>query len=119
MKKLSRLYLQGYKVPLDKEAPKAMTKNNKSCLRNLQFAVQELKRLKNLQCVKQVSKEDFRVILLLSVVFSNKLRLVVDTLRHINPYITKRKVKLDYLEDFSFMVRQGDFVAIDDLDSGY
>ena len=28
-------------------------------------------------------------------------------------------MKLDSLDDFAFMVRQGDFVAMDDLDSGY
>ena len=53
----------------------------------------------------------------ISVVFSYKLHLVVDTSRHINPYVTKRKVKLYLLDDFAFMVKQGDFVAVDDLDS--
>ena len=43
----------------------------------------------------------------------------MDATRHINPYVTKRKVKLDSLDDFAFMVRQGDFLAVDDLDSGY
>ena len=81
--------------------------------------MQELKRLEKLQCVRQVSWEDSRVIMPLSVVYSNKLRLVVDTSRHINPYITKCKNKLDSLDNFAFMVRQGDFVAVDDLDSGY
>merc|ERR1712177_86726 len=57
--------------------------------------------------------------MLFSVVYSNKLRLVVDASTHINPYVTKRRVKLDSLDDFAFMVRQGDFVAVDDLDSGY
>ena len=52
-----------------------------------------------------------------SVVFSNKLCLVVDASRHINPYMTKCKVKLDSLDNFAFMVKQGDFVAVDDLDS--
>ena len=55
----------------------------------------------------------------LSVVYSNKLRLVVDASRHINPYITKHKVKLDSLEDLAFLVKKEDFVAVDKLDLGY
>ena len=43
--KIVKMISQGYKVLLDKEPPPAKTKNNKSCLRNLKFTVQELKRL--------------------------------------------------------------------------
>ena len=55
----------------------------------------------------------------LSIVYSNKLRLVVDASRHINPYITKKKVKLDLLKEFAFLVENEEFVAVDDLHSGY
>ena len=44
---------------------------------------------------------------------------MVDASRHINLFVTKRKVKLDLLEDFAFMIKEGDFVAVDNLDSGY
>ena len=54
----------------------------------------------------------------LSVVYSNKLRLVVDASHHINPYVTKQKVKLDFLEEFAFLVENEDFVAVYFLDSG-
>ena len=83
------------------------------------FAIQELKRLEKMQCVKQVLREDCKVIIPLSVVYSNKLRLVVDISCHINPYVTKQKVKLDLLKEFAFLVYNEDFVAVDDLDSGY
>ena len=66
-----------------------------------------------------MSKEDCLIILPLSVAFSNKLRLVVDASCHINPYVTKRGVKLDSLDKFSFLVQKDDFLAVDDLDSGY
>ena len=85
--KIVKIVSHGYKVPLDKEPPPFVAKNNKSCLINMEFAVQELQRLEKLQCVKRVSKEDCRVIMPLSVVFSNKLCLVVDASRHINPYV--------------------------------
>ena len=45
-----------------------------------------------------------------SACFSNKLQLVVDASRHINLYVKKRKVKLDSLDDFSFLVQERDFL---------
>ena len=80
-----------YKVPFDEDPLDVFAENNKSCLRNMPFAIQELKRLEKLQCVKQVLREDCKVIMPLSVVYSNKLRLVVDASRHINPYVTKHR----------------------------
>ena len=106
-------------MPFDEEPPAVIAENSKSCFRNLSFAIQELKRLEKLQCVKQVSREDCKVIMPFTVVYSNKLRLVMEVSRHINPFVTKCKVKLDSLEDFAFMVKEGDFVAVDDLDLGY
>ena len=44
---------------------------------------------------------------------------VLDATRHINPFVTKHKVKLDSLECFAFLVKKEDFVAVDDLDLGY
>ena len=66
-----------------------------------------------------MSKKDCQIILPLSVVFSNKLRLDVDASHHIDPYVTKRGIKLDSLDEFSFLVQKDDFLAVDDLDSGY
>ena len=86
--KIEKMVANGYKVSFDEELPEVFTENNKSCIQNMSFAIQELKSLEKLQCIKQVSREDCKVIMPLSVVYSNKLRLVVDTSRHINPYIT-------------------------------
>ena len=93
-----KIVANGYKVPFDEEPPAVFAENNKSCIQNMSFAIQELKRLEKLQ----VSKEDCKVIMPLSVVYSNKLRLVVDASQHINPYVTKCKVKLDSLKDLHF-----------------
>ena len=65
-----------------------------------------------------MSKEECLILPLL-VVYSNKLRLVVDASRHINPFVTKRKVRLNLLDDFAFLVQEGDYLAVDNLDSGY
>ena len=55
----------------------------------------------------------------LSIVYSNKLRLLVDASCHINPFASECKVKLDLLEDFAFLVKKEDFVAVYDLNLGY
>ena len=86
--KVIKIVTNGYLVPFDSDPPPAISKNNWSCLRNMKFTVQELKRLESLQCAMEASREDCLIILPLSVVFSNKLRLVVDASRHNNPYVT-------------------------------
>ena len=54
--KIVKIVLQVYKVPLEKGPPPFVARNNKSCLRHIEFAVQELQRLAKLQCVKRVFK---------------------------------------------------------------
>ena len=110
----------GYVVPFEQLPPKAQhTQNNKSCRENMTFALAEIHRLESLGCVKRVPPGASWVEIPLSVVYSNKLRLVVDASRHINPFVKKRPIKLDSLEDFAQLVNRGDFVVVDDLDSGY
>ena len=60
-----------------------------------------------------------KVELPLSVVFSNKMRLVVDASRHLNPYVEMEKTKLDSLDDLTCLVERGEWCSVDDFDSGY
>ena len=66
-------------------------------LKESDFAYSELLRLESLGCIERVSEQPY-LCLPLSVVFSKKLRLVVDASRHLNPYIVDRKVKLEGLD---------------------
>ena len=110
----------GYVGPFENEHPvDTITINNQSFLKNLYFALHELHRCEKLQCIKRVQDGDYWVNMPLSVVFSNKLRLVVDANRHINPYVRKCSMELDSLDDFALLVQQGNYLAMDDLDSGY
>ena len=43
----------------------------------------------------------------------------MDASRTLNPYCTRRKIKLEDLSHVPFTVRQGDFCVVNDLDSGY
>ena len=53
------------------------------------------------------------------MVYSNKWRLVVDASRHLNPFLRKRKIKLEDLLAMADLVQQDDFLSTDNLESGY
>ena len=69
-------------------------------------------------CIERVTERPY-ICLPLSVVFSKKLRLLVDASRHLNPFIMDRKVKLETLEQSEKLVQLNDYQMITDLDSGY
>lgn len=108
----------GYKIPFKSIPPPSFCDNNKSMLKEKDFAYQELLRLESLGCISRVKERPY-IVLPLSVVFSKKQRLVVDASRHLNPFIEDRKVKLEDLEVGEKMMKQGDYQTSDDLDSGY
>ena len=68
--------------------------NNKSCDTNTDFVWQEMIRYTQLGCIQEVDGPS-TVMLPLSLVFSNKTRLVTDASHHLNPYVTKESTKLD------------------------
>ena len=77
----------------------------------------ELIRLEQLGCIERVPERPF-IVLPLSVVFSKKLRLVVDASRGLNPFLMDRKVKLETLDRAEQVVKEGDWQTKQDLDSG-
>ena len=77
----------------------------------------EVLRLEALGCIRRVTHQPY-VVLPLSVVFSRKLRLVVDASRGLNPYLEDRKVKLEDLNTAADVMLEGDFQTKSDLDSG-
>ena len=110
----------GYRFPfIDmKQPPSRFTKNNKSFFLNKDFAFSELKRLETLGCIHKVTTRPY-LVLPLSVVFSRKLRLVVDASRGLNPYLCKRKIKLEDLSVCEQSLQPNDYQTTQDLDSGY
>ena len=94
------------------------TNNNASCLWQADFAFAEMIWLKALCCVREVSRPS-RVELSLSVIFSNKMRLVVDASRHLNTYMKKEKTRLESLDSLTCIVEKGESCSVDDFDSGY
>ena len=118
---MCEVYSTGYKIPFESDPPpqSLLTKNNASCLKQTKFCWLEMQRLLALGCVREVEEGDSEVILPLSAVYSNKMRLVVDASRHLNPYVKKVLTKLEDLKQFPYSSETGDFCAVDDLDSGY
>ena len=109
----------GYNIPLDVMPPeRGVTPNNKSCDRAPDFLWEEMVCYTSLGCIREVNRPN-RVMLPLSVVFSNKTRLVVDGSRHLNPYVSMESTRLDSLDELEEMVQPGMFFAANDLDSGY
>ena len=81
---------EGYALPFKDgiPPPSVLARNNKSFLENKEFGIAEIKRLEKLGCIYPVSKQP-EVVLPLSVVYSNKVRMVVDASRHLNDYLEK------------------------------
>jgi hypothetical protein len=108
----------GYQFPFIEEPPRSFCKNNKSFFDHRDFAYTELLRLESLGCIRRVTEQPY-ITLPISVVFSKKLRLVVDGSRHLNPFLQDRKIKLEGLDVNEQIILQGDYQTTADLDSGY
>ena len=109
---------EGYKLQFDKMPPSSYTPNNQSAKQQPQFVREELNRLEQLGCIRRVAKRPY-LVLPLSLVYSNKWRLVLDASRGLNPFCTARGTKLDDLSHVAHTVKQGDYLVVNDLDSGY
>ena len=86
----------GYKFPLSQTPPPSFEPNNRSALNERKFMIAELMRLEKLEVISKVIERP-HLVLPLSVVFSKKLRLVVDASRALNPYIEAQKINLEDL----------------------
>ena len=73
----------GYRFPFHEIPPSGIACNNRSALKERDFVKAELPRLEALGCIEKVTKRPY-LVLPLSVVFSKKLRLVVDASRGLN-----------------------------------
>ena len=110
----------GYKlVFLDDEFPPSdFRENNSSALRQRDFLFEELQRLENLGCLRRVNSRP-HIVNPCSVVYSRKLRCVLDASQHLNKFCVRRRTVLADLSKLPDLLREGDFMTVNDLDSGY
>lgn len=110
----------GYKLVFEGGVPPppSFKNNNRSALQKPDFTYNELLRLESLGCIKRVTEQP-HVVNPLSVVFSKKWRCVLDASQHLNSHCQARPTKLDDLSNIPFLIKQNDFMTVNDLDSGY
>ena len=110
----------GYRVPFKNGVlpPPSFEPNNRSALDHSDFLLQELLRWEKIGCTTLVHERP-RIVLPVSVVFSNKWRAVVDASRSVNPYVSKNSVVLDSLSSVSEVIQSGDWMTKQDLSAGY
>ena len=94
----------GYEMKLKEWPPDSFTKNNRSATEDPKFVWHELRRLVELG-VMAVVEEKPRVVNALSVVWSNKKRLVWDV-REINSRIEVGKLNLESLDDAAELLEE-------------
>ena len=110
----------GYKlVFIDNKLPTSNFRaNNRSALSNPEFLLKELLRLESLGCTKRVNSKP-HIVNPCSIVFSKKWRCVLDASLHLNTFCLKRKTRLADLSCIPIILREGDFITVNDLDSVY
>jgi len=107
----------GYELKLKSWPEASFTKNNRSALDDPDFVWHELRRLVQLGVMKEVEERP-RVVNALSVVFSNKKRLVWDV-RELNELIDVEKLTLETLDDAAELLEENFYGATSDLEAGY
>jgi hypothetical protein len=111
---------EGYRLPFKDGLvpPISRLPNNKSGLENKAFVDDQLYMYEAIGAIRATDEKP-HLILPLSVVFSNKLRLVVDGSRNLNPFLEDLKVKLSHLDAANESLKAGQWFATLDLESGY
>ena len=111
---------EGYKLVFveNKFPPSDYCENNSSALIQNDFLFEELLRLESLGCLRRVQSRP-HIVNPRSVVFSRKLRCVLDASQHLNKFCVRRRTSLADLSRLPDLIREGDFMTVNDLDSGY
>ena len=111
---------EGYKLVFidNKFPPPDFKDNNKSALCQNEFLYDELLRLERLGCLRRVKSRP-HIVNPCSVVFSRKLRCVLDASQHLNKFCVRRRTSLADLSRLPDLIREGDYMTVNDLDSGY
>ena len=105
----------GYKLVFTEPPPKDVRPNNRSALAKPYFLWTELLSLESLGCIKRVDYQP-HIVNPCSVVFSKKWRCVLDAGQCLNKYCCKRPTKLADLSCIHQLLRQGDYMTVNDLD---
>ena len=107
----------GYELKLKSWPQPSYTRNNRSAREDPSFVWHEIRRLVLLGVMSEVEERPL-VVNALSVVFSNKKRLVWDV-RELNKLIDDEKLTLETLDDAAELLEKNYYGATSDLEAGY
>ena len=107
----------GYELKLKSWPQPSYTRNNRSAREDPTFVWHEIRRLVLLGVMSEVEERPL-VVNALSVVFSNKKRLVWDV-RELNKLIDDEKLTLETLDDAAELLEKNYYGATSDLEAGY
>ena len=107
----------GYELKLKRWPQASVTKDNRSALEDPDFVWHELRRLVKLGVMSEVDERP-HVVNALSVVYSNKKRLVWDV-RELNELIDVEKLTLESLDDAAELLEENFYGATFDLEAVY
>ena len=98
---------EGYKLVFENDVfpPSDFRENNSSALAKNDFLYEELLRP--------------HIVNPCSVIFYCKLRCVLDASQHLNKYCVRCRTCLADLSRIPYLLREGDYLTVNDLDSGY
>jgi hypothetical protein len=105
----------GYKLPFTVfPPPESILPNNRSSLADPVFVGEQIFELERIGCIRKAVKRP-HIVMPLSVVFSNKKRLIVDGSQNLNPFVKARKVTLSHLEAANAGLAPGSHMMTCDL----
>lgn len=107
----------GYCLPFSSVPPAFFARNNRSSLQHRDFVESEIANCLKKSYIIEVDAPP-HCVNPLTVAEGKKLRLVLD-LRHVNPYLTKRKFRYEDLDTVTEMLQSGDYFTMFDLVSAY
>ena len=114
-----RVIDQGYSLPFIVEPPPAFFMNNQSALKHQAFVANEIQRLLETGCIREVERDEAHIISPLSVAEnSEKLRLILD-LRYLNSFLSVPKFKYEDVRTIRDLFNKGDFFFKFDIKHGY
>ena len=111
----------GFKLSLVSTPERYFEKNNKSFLKEEQFAIEAVLKMKQIRVLKEVSSSDVMCINPLSVATNSKgkRRLCIDLSRHVNEKSLARKFRIESTKAFLEVVNKGDYMYSYDLKSAF
>ena len=111
----------GFKLNMKEMPGSYEEKNNKSFVKEQEFAVEAIEKLVKMKVLKEVPRDEVSCINPLTVAVNDrgKKRLCIDLSRYVNEYTVATKFRIESTVQFLQVVQKGDFMWSFDLKAAY